>query len=221
MKKTRPAVALILVCIFLFSTGCSPNNDTGVTHFTDELGNFVIESQGSRTVMIHDLPYNLSYNESQIPLVSVDFYENTVDYSHNLFIVTTLDISNLDDQQLHWLRESDLEVHAYLTSDDNDYDFTPAPALGNLLITDAQQLIFVNTSSFSKENRYSFAGSELSLRLDATQKETYEYTSDSGNTSKLHTRESLHYQATIGTDISSPDEIPEPLSSYIIEWLYG
>lgn len=220
MIRFNQTIAFLLACFLIFMGGCSSTPSTYVTNSTDEFGNTVIEYTGHRTVMLDSLPYELIYNNKSITLVDVCFYENVVDYSHNLFIISTLDVSNLDDAELHWLTESDLDVSAYLTCEKNNYDFSSLATLGSLLLTDEKQLIFVHTSSFFKENRYSFSGAEISLTVTATQEETYEYITDNGDTCDLHVAEKLHYNSTIEEKLPNPDEINYPLNEYISKWLY-
>lgn len=219
--KRLIALFLTLTLILALAACGSGSSDSGfkTTMTTDEYGNNVIEFEGCRTAMIDTLPYDLVYNNSHISLIDISFYENVADYSHNLFIVTTLDVSELSEEQLHWLRESDLDVNAYLTSENNGYDSTPASFLGSLYYTDTEKLIFVHTSSFGRENRYSFSGAELSLTVTVTQEETYEHKFDDGSTSNFNKEEKLHYSGIVDENLPDAETIEEPLYSYVVKWL--
>lgn len=212
MKRHIIQAIFALICSAVLLSGCS-SDPLPTEPKTDEAGNLIISSSNHRTVMLDTLPYDVKYNDSSLSFLDVEFYENKVNHSHHLFILATLDVSNLDEDQLHWLRESDLEVYGYITSESNDYNFKRTSYLGSLLYTDTKELVFVLTSNFLEENRNSFAGSNISLIIDVTQEEK---TEDDWN--KV---ESLHYSATVGESLPDPDTISDPLRGYIAEWLYN
>lgn len=217
MKK----FAFLLLAFTMLFSGCSSTNGSTRERTTDSFGNTVYESEGSRTVMIHSLPYDLKYNDYNIPIIDVSFYENEVDYEYTLFIVTTLDVSSLTDADIKWLREEDLDVDAYITSEKNEIDFKSASMLGSLLLTDSKELIIVHTSPFTLESRYSFEGSKVSVTLTATQEETYERKKDDGSKLTLHKSEEVDYSTTIDNSIPDTDNIDDLLADYITKWLYN
>jgi len=217
MRKQSLAIFLLTISL-IFCSSCSGSN-SDVESYKDENGNFIIETDGRRTVMTSDLPISVPYNEKSVTLTDVSCYQNNTDYSYNLFIVITLDVSNLDDSELHWLRESDMDVTSYITCEANDYDFDSASLLGNILWTDRKELVFVNTSSFFKENRHGFEGSELSTSISVSQEDTYEYKNSSGETSDLNKTEVITYEMTIGDAITDAEKIEKPLYDHIVDWL--
>lgn len=218
-------ILVILLSICLFTTvlsACDLDSDESKTskYYKDEFGNNVIERVNDRTVMVHDLPRSIPYNGNEISLMDVSFYENCPNFSHSLYIVITIDVSTLSEEEIHWLRKSDLSVNAYITNEANNYDFSSAVSLGNVFFTDTKQLIFVKTSSFSKENRHSFKSSDISTVIAVTQEETYEYKNSKGEISNLNKTETIHYTTTTGSQIPDAESIEKPLYDYVAKWLY-
>lgn len=209
-----------LIVIILCASSCS-DKGTDPSSYRDENGNFIIEREGRRSISPAQLPAGIPYNDSSISLEKVEFYQTCSNYSYTLFIVATLDVSSLTDTQLHWLRESDIKMMAYITSEKNDYDFETAPFLGSLLLTDSNELVFVTTSSFWKENRYGFEESDIVVALEVTQEETYVYKKSNGDTTNLNKIEEMSYKTTTGAEIADAETIGDPLYSYIADWLYS
>lgn len=209
---------LLCIVIVISMCACSGQNES-VSNYHDEDGNFIIESEGHRTVMPKEIPFGLPYNGNTVTLSDVRFYEICVEYSYMFFTVVTLDVSQLDEASLHWLRESDLDVSAFITNEKNDYDFDLAPALGNVLFTDSNELVFVFVSSLLKVNRKSFAGSEISVVIKAAQEEKFEYVDSDGKTKKVNKIEEIHYSTTTGDSIEDVKNIDDNLYAYILEWL--
>lgn len=209
MKKR---IAIVILLLF-FCSSCS-NSDQAINNYHDENGNFIIEANGNRTVMTSELPISVPYNDKSITLTDVSFYQNCTDYSYNLFVVITMDVSELDDNEIHWLRESDIKVNSYITCDANGYDFDSASQLGSILWTDTKNLVFVKTSSFSKENRYGFESSEISTNIAVTQEDTFEY-----KDTELNKTEEITYETTIGDSITDAEQIEKPLYDYVSDWL--
>lgn len=202
----RGLLVSLIVALLVFATSCGSNSNS-INSSTDEDGNLVLDSDGRRTVMINSLPHDMPYNDLSVSLEGVEVYENEVNYSHTLFIVTTIGVSGLDEESLHWLMESDLNVSAYITCADNDYDFNSATKLGSLLLSDGN-LIFVSTSVFGKENRHSFAGSEICVSVSINQE---------GENAK---EECAQYSYSVPDLIPDADEIQQPLNEHIADWLY-
>lgn len=218
LKKTF--LCMFVIVLVLCISSCS-DKSTDFSSYRDENGNFIIESEGRRTTSPAELPVEITYNDSSISFEKAEFYQTCSDYSYTLFIVATLDVSSLTDTQLHWLRESDLKMRAYITSEKNGYDFESAPSLGSLLLTDSNELVFVATSSFWKENRYGFEESDVVVALEVTQEETYVYMNSDGKTTNLNKIEEVSYKTTTGTEITDAETIGEPLYSHIADWLYS
>ena len=185
MAKRTIAVAFLALCLLV----CSSCADSGPRHksYEDENGNFVIESDGRKTVSVSELPASVPYNDKSISLTSVAFYQNCTNYSYSLFTVITLDVSALDDSEIHWLRNSDLDVDSYITCEANEYDFDSSYPLGNVLFTDSKELVFVEMSSLFKENRYGFEDSKVRVSVLVTQEDTY--TSSSNSSVEINKKE--------------------------------
>ena len=161
MKRTGLlALSLVLMIILL----CSCSSSAGVTSGNKEDGVFYIDAEGRHTEMPKSLPYSLKYNGKEITLDAVDVYEvRSSDYTHTLYVVSTINAANLSDEEFHWLVAEDLETSAYITCEANEYDFRGAYLLGKLQDADSKQITVVYISSPSDHCRYSFADSEVSF----------------------------------------------------------
>lgn len=220
MRKARIILIAIIVLV-IFVSGCTHSSSSiyDSEWATDPSGNRVLVYEGSFTTFPDNLPADIQYNDSFVTVEKITFYQNSPKYSYNLFMVVTLNVSELDDSQIHWLRESDLDVIAYLTNEKNDYDFDRMSPLGSLLVEDQHKIHFVFTSSFLKENRYTFAGSEITLAIDLKQEETYEYVSSKGDSYDKNVVQALHYTVAVPDSIPEAETIPQPLYKYVAEWL--
>lgn len=211
--------ALALVSALVFAA-CSGGESNEEKRYTDEAGNNVTEDEKGCTIFAKSLPTVMDYNGKNVQLTSVDLYESVVDHSYYLYIVTTLDASDLTDDEFYWLHESDLETICYITSEENEYDFDRAPNLGCLYDEDAKTIQYVSMSDYMKENRYSFAGSKLTVVATTTQKEQYEYENKDGDTRSLDKENEIMYSIDVESDLLGVDEIPNPLHDNIARWLY-
>ena len=216
MKKS--ILLILLVSVFML---CSCSSTSSSNSYTLEDGTVVRESESGTDYTFKSLPFDIPYNDTFVTFESIEYYEDLLDYSHHLYCVITLDVSQLDDAQLHWLTESDLNISGALFHEKNKYDvylrdtgITSSYALigmtdpdtylcfMNSRIDSKNKLICIFTSDFSEENRYSFSGADFNVTIEISQDETYIYTSSDGEASaRPKTNE-----ATLFTVV--PDEIP-------------
>lgn len=211
MKRILMMGLMVLMLIF---PGCG-SSTVDTTFETDDAGNRVMIFREDKTIFPESLPCSVVYNDKNIILENVDFYQSQQDYSYSMFVVFTLDCSELDESQLHWLRESDLDTNVYLTHEKNGYDFDSLLCLGSLLENDIGKISFVYVTSFSKENRYDFAESDITVIVAAEQEELYV---EDDHEAKY--RNSLHYNVVVPEQISKDlEEIPQPLYDYVAKWL--
>lgn len=216
MIKHKIALLLLICVTVAIAAGCG--NDNYSPQY-DSDGNLVIEKEGRISVFPKELPYDIPYNEKSVALSSVDFYQlRSTNYSYVLFTVVRLDVSALNDEELHWLDASDLLAHCYITHEENGYDFGLMNLLGKLYESDRKTLTFVFTSSFLKENRYSFSGAEIHVVFEATQQEKYEYTYK-GESKEGNVVQAVSYTTTVEDPISDAETIEDPLYTHMGEWL--
>lgn len=202
-----------LIALMLCSSGCSDSKDE-VNKYIDTNGNFITEYKSDRTVFPEKLPYAIPYNDTEVIAENVDFYQSVTDFSHDMFVIVTLDCSKLDESQIHWLRKSDLEASVYLTHEKNSYDFSPLRLLGSLLYEDTNEISFVFVTSFLKENRYDFSGSEVVVSVTIQQEELFVE-----GELEMNYKEVMHYSIDLEQIAKTEEDIPEPLHGYIGKWL--
>ena len=217
MKKS--ILLILLISVFLLCS-CS-STSSSIKYYTLEDGTDVYEMESGNSYVCEGLPFDIPYNDTLVTIESVEYYEEVSDYSHHLYCVITLDVSQLDDTQLHWLTESDLSIYCFLSHEKNRYEnyyrstqMTSAYDLigkhdpdtylcfMNSRIDSKNKLICIFTSDFSEENRYSFSGSDFDITVDISQDETFLFTSDDGETSVM----SKTNKASVFMVV--PDEIP-------------
>lgn len=204
----RLIVLLLVVIQMLVLCSCAhEKHEHRYENETDKYGNTVFVDPMRRTAIIDKLPYDLKYNETSVALTDVKLYEMCPKYSHSLFIVVTLDVSDLDDAQLHWLLESDMSVKPYITCEKNGYDFKGADLLGKLHNIDNKTLEFVFTSSFTEENRHSFADSSISTTVCIKQEKD-------GSLD-----EALQYAMTVPSPVPDFSEMDQVLLKFVPDWL--
>lgn len=218
MKKIRLCAVALAAALVLAS--CSGGGEQEKT-YTDDAGNSVTESERGKTISAKALPAAVEYNGNEIQLTGVEVYDAVANYSHNLYIVVTLDASALSDEDFHWLQESDLDVSCFITHEGNEYSNDLAHPLGVLAYTDTKEIQVVRTSDFGKENRNSFIDATIGVTVKVTQGEKYEYTTSSGKTGEMNKADSLLYRYHIDQEPAPAEDIAEPLYSHIVDWLTG
>ena len=210
----RKLISLIFVSSLLICfCGCSVFSNVEI--LTDENGNKIYSSDRGIDVRTEILPATVKYNETDIKLKSVEFYEEYSEktYTYDLYTVIKLDVSNCSDEELHWLQEEDVEIRTYVTCESNDYDFDDLTNLGKILYPDTKEFVFVKMTSYADENRKSFSNSEVTICIDVTQEKTYAY-----KDANLHCTNTLTYNTETGETIMNIDDISEPLKSQIDLW---
>ena len=215
--KRMLSVALALRILLL--AGCTGGGKQESSWTKDPNGVKILVDSGRQTAFPDALPYDIPYNETSVTVTEASVFQNCVNYSYCLFVVAKLDVSHLNDQQIHWLRESDLTVRCFVTHEKNEYDFSPMDALGNVLFTDEHELLFVFMTSFVNENRYDFAGADITLSVDINQEKEYTENLPSGKTLTLNYQNCLHYKIPTDSPIPDAEEISEPLYDYVVKWL--
>lgn len=211
MKKI---ISLILVSSLLICLcGCSVGSN--IKQSTDENGNLIFSSDRGVDIRTENLPATVKYNETDIKLKSVEFYEgySGKTYTYDLYTVIKLDVSNCSDEELHWLQEEDVEIRTYVTCESNGYDFDDLTNLRKILYPDTKEFVFVEMTPYSDENRKSFSNSEITICVDVTQEKTYVY-----KDTNLNCTNTLTYNTEIGETITNIDDISEPLNSQISLW---
>lgn len=220
MVKRAGLFSFALVLAIAVLCSCRNSNSVSVTSGYSEDGVFYIDMEGHHSESPKSLPYSLAYNGKQVVLDSVDAYEvQGEDYAHTLYIVTTITAADLTDEEFHWLISEDLDICTYITCEANEYDFSGAYLLGKCTDSDRKQITVVHISSPYDNCRYSFANSNISVSIQCSQKETYDWESEDGKTYKHHKINELIYRFAAPSNIQNAETIPEPIYSTIVKWL--
>ena len=219
MKMRTVASFAFVLAIIVFCTGCSgARSGSTIESGLNEAGNFYSTSEMGDTEFAGSLPFAISYNGSNVFIKDVSAYEvQTSNYAYTLYVVIDIDASELDDAGFHWLREEDLSVSAYITSEKNEYDFDAAYRLGSL--SSGKTISFVFMSSPLDKCRHSFANGKVTVSASLAQEDTYEYKREDGTVGNLHKENTGMYEFELPDELPSAETIPEPLYGYVVEWL--
>lgn len=213
----------LFLCVFITitltacTTSANSSQDSTIeTSYFDESGNRISIDKRGTTIFAESLPCSIDHNGTTVTMNGVTVYQSLIEdfYSYYLYVVVELDVSNLDDAQIHWLRESDIAPYVFLTNEKNEYDFDSLHRLGNLLLEDSKIIYYVFTSSPFMDNRYDFAGSEMTISFGFTQEATYD-----SDESKLNCTNYLRHTLIVPDNLPSGETIPDPLYSYVSEWI--
>ena len=128
------------------------------------------EAKQPEPVFFEELPMKLSYEGKEISLVDVSAYEAIDNFSHDMVLISTFDISSLSEEEQHWL-EKDMTVWEFLTNEDNGYDVKLLSSLGKVKNSKKGLIHYVSTTDFAKDNRSTFAGSDISISVKLKQGE--------------------------------------------------
>lgn len=206
MKKV--CAFFLAICLAAGLCACSSTSSSYDYEWTtDASGNKISSSDTRWTIFPDSLPVSMEMNGAEISLASVDLYQDKSEENHEytLWIVATIETAGMSSDDLYWLQKSDLDVSSYITCEGNGYDFDSANRLGSLRDESTGEIVYVFTSSFFNENRYSFAGSELVVSASETDKDGI--------------YKSIHYSFDVGDDLQSAETISEPLYGYMAKWL--
>jgi len=202
---------LVLAIAILYVTKDNTKNFTENTSEAADTGHVINAEK---------LPAKIKYNNNLIALESVEAYEMKLEHSYAVFLVSKFDLSGLDEDSRYWLTKNDLDYNIYITNSKNGYDYYSAVKLGNVFYTDTNELVYVHTSSFLKDNRYPFTNSKFSLSLNITQEDTYEYVDSKGNTSERHKINKLNYSYSSEGTLKDFENLSTSLKKQIEDWLY-
>lgn len=162
---------LLCACVFLLGvgTGCSSktqleNIDKGIEE------------------TIKELPYdNIKYNGEALKLESIDVYteKSSSGFGYYPYVIVTLDKTGLSEESFYWMnKENEIDVTCYYTSEENEVDFSRMPLL-KAYYNDTQ-LVYI-FDDYNNEYKHDFSDIELTISIDLTQEEKYEYKTDEGD----------------------------------------
>lgn len=192
-----------------------------ITTKKDAFGNLVMIMDSGKNIGVEKLPYSIEYNAKTIPFVSISAYQEKAQHSYTLFVIVTLDVSALSDDEVYWLRKDDLDVSLYATQENNGFDFDSLSKLGLIWWTDIKQIDIVFTSPFTDEYRYPFNDIEVFSSVSLKQEETYQYTSSTTNkTSRLNKSIDANFKHVFSSgEFLKPSDIHPSLVKQINGWL--
>lgn len=218
MKKIIAMALTLALLLTLAGCGTEQKKDTWTT---DSRGNSIHEQISGTVYYGPVMPITCPYNEKSVTLESIKCYQMQIDYSYWIYVVATLDVSKLDDSELHWLMESDMTDMAFLTSEKNGYDFDRMDTLGKLHRPEEGKIDFVYMISpfSSKENRYDFAGSEVCASFAIKQQETYSGENSSGEPADYPKEHTIHCTYVLEENLPDPETIDRVLYNYMVKWL--
>ena len=208
MKKKLLAFVL---CLGLGLTGCGSEIAEVSTAF-DEAGNYIHISNLRTTYSPVSLPYSVPYNESELIFDSVDVYQDKYNSEYQVYVLITLNTSNLTEDEYHWLCEEDIEYESCsIKSEENNFD-EDLSYRGKITGDNSLTLVFYNRNGY----RNSVEGYDISAQIWIQQQEMATYENSEGEIAEgnrshdvLLTFEDIKPQST--------NDIPENIYNAMLE----
>lgn len=186
MKK-RMILSVFILFAFMI-TGCS-------TNVQQESANRGLE------VDIKNLPFDdMQYNAEKMKLENVAIYteKSSSGFGYYPYVIVTIDKTGLSEENFYWMiKEKDIDVTCYYTSEENEVDFSRMPLLKSYY--NDTQLVYI-FDDYNNEYKHDFSDIELDVVLNLTQEEKYEYKNDEGDITDLNKVNS--YTCRINSDYS-------------------
>lgn len=219
MKKL---VALVVMCLLLSACGAKKSDPVIISY--DNLGNKISTQKGGMDIDADNLPCAIPFNGKNVYLKSFELCESkSDDGTYSLYSFVTLDVSELDEEEINDLRYKKIDASCYIDSAKNDLDFSRMTDLGNFLWTDTKELILVSISSLTAINSeyyYSFKDNpfDYSVFVYIEQQDKYEVETSSGSKYKTNKTNRLSYFPNANITKSAfieEDDIEPQLNSFI------
>lgn len=204
MKKKS---LLLFICTALCICGCR-TKEYSVVPFTEEDGTRVEQDDRGDTYYLESLPRTIVYDDKEIILNSISFYEDKVDHAYAFYALVDFDMSNLTDDDIYWMQEDgDLDVSIHITDEENEFDFKDFSFLRKIHLSDGTYRF---AFTLRDKYRYSLSNKSCSLIVYMTQGGKYEYKSDDGEVSELDKCDTYYYfGCPIPEQLDTSDSIDE------------
>lgn len=198
-------VAGVLLALFLFI-------------FTLKANSLVSEPIDDGTVeTAYSLPHLIGYNEKNVSLCEVSPYQLKSGYTNKLLVIIKFDISELDEDELYWFKESDLDLCVIAFHEKNDITVGRCSLYGTLLF-DAGDLYYVY--DLSRDCRYDLSGVSLYVDVDLRQEETYSVENERGFLVEKHIVNHIDYNVYQAETIPDYYDMPSKLLPYVSKWVF-
>ena len=170
MKK-KLLIASLLIGLSLSIYGCS--NTYMSDKETEADGTSVEHNDSGDIYCIEGLPRNLVYDNKEITVKSITFYEDKVDHAYSLYALVDFDMSGLTEDDIYWLgKDNDLDVIVYVDDEENEFDNERLSLLRTVQLPDGTyRFAFQMRGSY----RYSLCGKSSDLVVYVTQGGKYKY----------------------------------------------
>lgn len=195
MKKKLYLIPLLCIAILL---GCSnPSESQSETTYESD-GTEVLHEEMGNTYTFKTFPRNIIYNDTSFILEEIEFYEQTIGYEKNLYILLYFDMNQMSEEDLYWFNknyeETDmmnrpLYAHFHVDSESNNFDFKDLVCSNDMYFSDNYRVLVYTLDSY----RYSMNGEDFSLAVYVEQGGTYEHTDDNNEISLLNKSDTYYY----------------------------
>ena len=151
--------ALVLVLILI--PACTLAD---IVRSTDQFGNDCYtytddDGEISYTVTPESFPFSFDYNGKEVVILRADFYQAKIGYGYYPFYHIKLDVSQLTDDEIYWMRKVDMDILLpfYVPNLDAGSDaITYLSKIVNVLWTDIKEIDIILYGD--KAQRYSLEG---------------------------------------------------------------
>lgn len=162
MKKIICILFMILIIMPLF-LACT--DDAQVMKIAEQ------NKKKSEASSKRSLPIDAAIYKTSLTIESVEFYQDKSDHGYYLYAILTLDISELDGDDIYWMdKDNVLDFDLYITSEDNNYK---QQSLTRLIYMDdeGKRYIFF---TLTEEPRYSLENASYSMNFSVKHENSYE-----------------------------------------------
>ena len=207
MNKIIKLFLPLLTCIALCICGCG-SVDYSVVPFTEEDGTRVEQGESGDTYFFESMPRTITYDEKEIKLSNISFYEDKLKHSYNLYVLVDFDMLDLTEDDIYWMeKERDLDVSVYVDDEDNRFDNETLSLLRKVRLSDGTYRFAFCTSGVY---RYNLCGASCDVSIHMTQEDTYEYKNSKGERRELNKEDTYYYfGCPIPDQLESSDAIIE------------
>lgn len=154
MKIRRLLAFVFSLVVLTVLAGCAPPSDGEKTTPKTTLSQTHFD----------ELPFSVPYEDSSFQVAKIEAYDSVENFTHNLYCILTLDVSNLSEKQVNFLYKDDLDIDGSFKYKDKEINLT---RVFRTYFTDSKKvnIYFVN-SAWAGELRDTFDGSDYTFTIN-------------------------------------------------------
>ena len=161
------------------------------------------------SVDIYSLPHSVDYNGVPVVIEEITPYQLYSDYKYSLHLVIKLDVSELSTEQLHWLVESDIKIHSFISHEKNEILAKTMSRIGPAL-SEENNLYYIY--KLGEWYRYDFSNVSIFADIEVKQEDTYTFNT---GTRVYHKINKVNYVDHDVQSVQSHESMPVNVLVYV------